>query len=201
MHFDKGWRRLTFSKPFKAGGAHSDPLELQVLDGSLVGGAATAHHPPAASAVVPSHCQLELHIAALRQMLSEKNPLSLFQACYLTMCDSLVRDPHGSHISETLLWSKRRPGEGGHSLLSRVERGATVLLLLDGRVDCLQPVVTVIDGSSPDREASDVAGDAELLLELLVAGHTQAQLVQIKAVGHFQPSCFACPRTLSDTLL
>ena len=72
MHFDGG--KLTFSQPFKAGGAHSDPLELQVLDGRLVGGAATAHHPSAAPAVVPSHCQLELHIAALRQFLSEKNP-------------------------------------------------------------------------------------------------------------------------------
>ena len=117
------------------------------------------------------------------------------------MGDSLVGDPHGGHISESLFWSKCHPGEGGHSVVSRVESRTTVLLLLNGRIDCFQPVITVIDGSSPDGEASDVAGDAELLLELLVAGHTQAQLVQIKAVGHFQPSCFAGPRTLSDTAL
>ena len=60
--------KLTFSKPFKAGGANPDPVKLQVLDRRLVGRAPTAHHTSAAPAVVASHRQLELHIATLRDV-------------------------------------------------------------------------------------------------------------------------------------
>ena len=65
-------KKLTFFEAFKAGSADPDPLELQVLDRRLVRRAPAAHHTTTTSTMVPANCQLELHIAALGQVLSEE---------------------------------------------------------------------------------------------------------------------------------
>ena len=112
---------LTFFEDIKAEVADSDWLELSVLDGSLIVGAAGADHLATGPAVVPPHHQAEL------------DPTQLAHG------DPLVRDPDGGGVSQGLLASQIHGALGVSQ-----EAGLLTVVFLYSTGDGLHPLVPLV---------------------------------------------------------
>ena len=94
---------------------------------------------------------------------------------YLAGSDSVIRNPDRSNVSEPYLRLGSHSGKGLQVLL--------VVLL--GRVNGLNPLVSLLDRVCHGREASCTADHAELPGILLGVGDLQGQLVEVEAVCNF----------------